>query len=132
MGRAGINKIVNLVERKKAQLVVIAHDVEPIEVVVFLPALCRKMDVPYCIVKGKARLGRVVHRKTATCLALAQINPEDRASLNKLLEAIRTNFNERYEELKRHWGGGILGAKSRARISKMERLKAKELAQRVG
>lgn len=43
----------------KAQLVVIAHDVDPIELVVWLPALCRKMGVPYCIVKGKSRLGQV-------------------------------------------------------------------------
>merc|ERR1711997_1139727 len=57
---SGINKVVNLVERKQAQLVLIAHDVDPIEIVVFLPALCRKMDVPYCIVKGKARLGQLV------------------------------------------------------------------------
>lgn len=37
----------------------IAHDVDPIELVVWLPALCRKMEIPYCIVKGKARLGAV-------------------------------------------------------------------------
>lgn len=43
----------------KAQLVVIAHDVDPIELVIWLPALCRKMGIPYCIVKGKARLGQV-------------------------------------------------------------------------
>jgi len=46
--------------QSKAQLVVIAHDVDPIELVVWLPALCRKMEVPYCIVKGKARLGSVL------------------------------------------------------------------------
>lgn len=46
--------------QNKAQLVVIAHDVDPIELVVWLPALCRKMEVPYCIVKGKARLGAVI------------------------------------------------------------------------
>lgn len=46
--------------QNKAQLVVIAHDVDPIELVVWLPALCRKMEIPYCIVKGKARLGAVV------------------------------------------------------------------------
>ena len=38
---------------------VIAHDVDPIELVIWLPALCRKMGIPYCIVKGKARLGQV-------------------------------------------------------------------------
>merc|ERR1712113_952935 len=62
----GLNHVTSLVENKKAQLVVIAHDVDPIEIVVWLPALCRKMGVPYCIVKGKARLGKVVHKKTAT------------------------------------------------------------------
>ncbi|MRB67564.1 hypothetical protein GH825_29775, partial [Bacillus thuringiensis] len=71
--RSGINTVTTLVEQKKAQLVVIAHDVDPLEIVLFLPALCRKMGVPYCIVKGKARLGRVVRRKTATCLALSQV-----------------------------------------------------------
>jgi len=34
---------------------VISHDVDPIELVVWLPALCRKMGIPYCIVKSKAR-----------------------------------------------------------------------------
>ena len=47
----GLNHITTLVEQGKAQMVVIAHDVDPIELVVWLPALCRKMGVPYCIVK---------------------------------------------------------------------------------
>ena len=66
----GINHITSLVEQKKAKLVVIAHDVDPLELVVWLPALCKKMDVPYCIVKGKARLGTVVPQEDRHCPVL--------------------------------------------------------------
>ena len=41
------NDVTTLVDKKKAKLVVIAIDVE---LVMFLPALFRKMGVPYCIV----------------------------------------------------------------------------------
>jgi large subunit ribosomal protein L7Ae len=75
------------------------HHVCVFQIVLFLPALCRKMGVPYAIVKGKARLGRVVYRKTATCLALHNVNPEDKPTLSKLVEAIKTNFNDRSDEV---------------------------------
>ena len=55
----GINHVVDLIEEKKAKLVVIAADVDPIELVVYLPALCRMQNVPYVIVKSKSRLGQV-------------------------------------------------------------------------
>lgn len=126
--RSGMNTVTSLVEKKKAQLVIIAHDVEPIELVLHLPTLCRKMGVPYCIVKGKSRLGRLVHMKTCSSLALTDVNAEDKANLGKLVEAIRTNFNDRYDEIRRHWGGGVLGNKSQARINRLERLKAREAA----
>jgi large subunit ribosomal protein L7Ae len=62
----GLNHVVGLIENKKASLVLIPNDVDPIELVVFLPALCRKMGIPYAIVKGKARLGTVVHQKVCS------------------------------------------------------------------
>lgn len=130
--RSGVNTVVSLVEQKKAQLVIIAHDVDPVEIVLYLPALCKKMGVPYCVVKGKARLGQVVRRKTATALAITNVNSEDKTSLSKLVEVCKTNFNERYEELRRHYGGGVLGPRSTARINKLEKLKARELQQKLG
>merc|ERR1711872_479476 len=75
--RHGVNSVVTLVEKKKAQLVIIANDVDPIELVLFLPALCRKMGVPYCIVKNKARLGRVARRKTTSCMAITQVESSE-------------------------------------------------------
>jgi len=121
---SGINKIVNLVERKKTQLVIIAHDVEPIEIVIFLPALCRKMDVPYCIIKGKARLGQLVDRKQCSCVAFSDIKSEHKQDLAKLVETVRTNYNERADEIRKHWGGGLLGAKSQAKLNKRLKLEA--------
>lgn len=130
--RAGANTVAKLVEQKRAQLVVIAHDVDPIEIVIWLPALCRKMGVPYCIIKGRARLGLLVRRKTCSCVALSAVDAGDRGNLTKIVETVRTNFNDRADELRRHWGGGQLGSKSTARISKYEKARAKELAQKQG
>ncbi|KAF8551308.1 60S ribosomal protein L8 [Imleria badia] len=108
----GLNHIVALIEAKKASLVVIAHDVDPIELVIFLPTLCRKMGIPYVIVKGKARLGTVVHKKTAAVLALQDVKSEDQRELATLISAAKANFSDKYEEQRRQWGGGIRGYKS--------------------
>jgi len=124
--RHGANTVTTLVEKKKAQLVVIANDVDPIELVLFLPALCRKMGVPYCIVKNKARLGKVVRRKTTTCLAITNVESSDRNALNKLVETVKTNYNERAEEIKKHWGGSSLGSKSQAKLNKQRKAQANE------
>ncbi|KAF7297904.1 Ribosomal-L7Ae domain-containing protein [Mycena chlorophos] len=114
----GLNHIVALIEAKKASLVVIAHDVDPIELVVFLPALCRKMGVPYVIVKGKARLGTVVHKKTAAVVALQDVKSEDARDLATLVSAAKANYSDKYEEMRRQWGGGIRGNKSTAMLRK--------------
>ncbi|KAK2119902.1 60S ribosomal protein L7A [Saguinus oedipus] len=127
----GVNTVTTLVENKQAQLVVIAYDVDPIELAV-LPALCRKMGVPYCIIKGKARLGCLVHRKTCTTVTFTNVNSEDKGALAKLVEAICTNYNDRYDEIHHHWGGNVLGPKSVARNAKLEKAKAKELATKLG
>jgi len=128
--RLGVNQITTLVEQKKAQLVIIASDCDPIEIVLHLPALCRKMGVPYCIVKGgRSRLGRVAKRKSISSLCLTSVNPEDKTTLAKLCETIKTNFNDRFDEIRRQWGGGQMGSKSKAKIAKLEKAKAKELMQ---
>lgn len=121
----GLNHIVALVEAKKASLVAIAHDVDPIELVVFLPALCRKMGVPYVIVKGKARLGTVVHKKTAAVVAIQEVRSEDQREFAALVSAAKVNFTDKYDETRRQWGGGYRGNKS----TQMMRKRAKAAGQ---
>jgi len=127
----GINHVTELVEKREARLVVIAHDVDPIELVLWLPALCRKCGVPYCIVKSKSRLGEVVHQKTATALAVTGVRNEDSGAFAKLVDSIKANFNERYEDLRKRWGGGIMGIKSQHKEEKKAKAIAAEERKRI-
>jgi len=123
----GLNHVTDLVETKKAKLVVIAHDVDPIELVVWLPALCRKLNVPYVIVKGKARLGHLVYKKTASVLAITDVKKEDSPKLEQLISNFRLQYNDDTTQ-RRKWGGGIVGIKAQHVIRKREKQHAKELA----
>merc|ERR1719236_187680 len=88
----GLNHVTSLVEEKQAKLVVIAHDVDPIELVCWLPTLCRKKEVPFCIIKGKGRLGQIVHKKAASCIAIQSVRQEDKNEL----ETLKKNFSAQF------------------------------------
>ena len=50
------------------------------------------MGIPYVIVKGKARLGTVVHKKIAAVLSLQDIKSEDKRELATLISAAKVNL----------------------------------------
>ena len=89
--KCGLNHVTYLVEQKRAKMVLIAADVDPIETVVFLPSLCKTMDIPYAIVPSKERLGKLANKKTCTCLALTDFK-ENAAELENLCKIFRERF----------------------------------------
>merc|ERR1712118_619986 len=127
----GLNHVTTLVENKQAKLVVIAHDVEPIELVCWLPALCRKKEVPYCIIKGKGRLGQLVNKKAASCVAFTSVNQEDKKDLDTLSTNFKAQFNDN-AEVRRRWGGGIMGIKSQHVMQRREKAIQIEQAKKLG
>ncbi len=72
------------------------------------------MNVPYCIVKGKALLGSLVHLKTATCLALVNVDASDEAALKSLQDSFMAKFNDNTES--RKWSGGVMGLKTQRKL----------------
>jgi len=126
----GLNHVTSLVEDNKAKMVVIAHDVDPIEMVIHLPALCRKKGVPFCFVRGKANLGKLVHLKTATCVALTEVRREDFVDLEQLGSLFKTQFNDN-AKLTRNWGGGIMGVKNQHMMAARKKLMEIELAKKA-
>jgi len=123
----GLNHVTTLIESKKAQLVIIAHDVDPVELVVWLPALCRKFDTPYAIVKGKARLGFLVHKKNASVIALTEVKREDQAALAQQITSFKALFNDNVND-RRKWGGGVMGVKANHVTRYRQKLAEKEAA----
>ena len=89
--KCGLNHVTYLVEQKRAKLVLIAADVDPIETVVFLPSLCKTMDIPYAIVPSKERLGFLANKKSCTCLALTDFK-DNAAELENLCKIFRERF----------------------------------------
>jgi len=52
-------------------------------------------------------------------------------SVRFLPSIFQANFNDKFEENRKKWGGGIMGSKSQAKTKAKERLIAKEAAQRM-
>ena len=109
------------------------------------------MGIPYVIVKGKARLGTVVHKKTSAVIALQEVKSEDQRDLATIISAAKANLyvtmfslfdfyvvvfflfangffysSDKYDEQRRVWGGGIRGNKSTQMLRK--RAKASGIA----
>jgi len=52
--------------------------------------------------------------QTAAALAITEVRSEDKSELSKLVQTIKEGYMDKNEEAKRHWGGGIMGAKAQA------------------
>jgi len=114
----GLNHVTNLIQRKKAQIVLIAHDVEPLELVIWLPTLCYKMGIPFAIIKGKAILGKLVGMKTATCVSLTKVKESDNLILETLKGRCKSQFNDRFLKLRKQWSKNVFGIKTKHRRKK--------------
>jgi large subunit ribosomal protein L7Ae len=53
----GTNEVTKAIERNEAELVVIAGNVSPEEIVMHLPSLAEERDIPYTFVPDKDELG---------------------------------------------------------------------------
>lgn len=89
------------------------------------PSVSLDGGVPAALARGKeTRLGHLAHRKTCTILTFTQVNSEDKGGLDKLVEAFRISYKDRYNEIHHHWRGSVLGRKSVSWIVQLEKKKS--------
>ena len=94
--RRGVNEVTKSIERKSAQLVVIAEDVSPEEIVIHIPALCKEKSIPYVFVKSKEELGKNAGiERPASSVAIEEPGAakEALASLLKKLPEVKPDGN---------------------------------------
>jgi U4/U6 small nuclear ribonucleoprotein SNU13 len=67
--RKGANEVTKTLNRSVAEIVVIAGDTDPIDIVMHLPLLCEDKNVPYIFIPSRAALGRAcgVTRSVIAC-----------------------------------------------------------------
>ena len=69
-------------------------------------------------------MGKLVHQKNATCVALTEVRKEDETELNNLSTAFRAHFNDN-KEIRRAIGGFKKGTKSQVKFDRVQAVKEK-------
>lgn len=85
--RVGTNEVTKSSERAEAKLVVMAEDVDPVEILAHIPMLCEEKRIPYLYVPKKQRLGQSVGlTKSAASVAVVEAG-EAKALLEELAQS---------------------------------------------
>jgi U4/U6 small nuclear ribonucleoprotein SNU13 len=53
-----VNELLKSITKSEVEVVILAADCDPLEVVMTLPSQCEEKNIPYCFVESKAALGR--------------------------------------------------------------------------
>ncbi len=64
--RKGTNEVTKAIERGTAKLVVVAKDIQPPEIIMHLPLLCKEKNIPCVEVPSKEELGAAAGLQVAT------------------------------------------------------------------
>jgi len=97
--KKGTNETTKATERGLAKLVIIAEDVDPKEIVMHLPILCKEKNIPFVYVPSKKDLGAAAGLRTQAA-SVAIIDPgEGKTLLNEIIEALE-KLNEENPENK--------------------------------
>ena len=85
--RKGANEATKTLNRGIAELIVMAADTTPLEIILHLPLLCEDKNVPYIFVESKDALGRAcgVSRPVIAC----SITSNENSELDKQIQVLK-------------------------------------------
>ena len=87
--RKGVNETTKAIERGIAKLVVVAKDVQPEEIVMHIPALCKEKKAPYIFVESKEELGKAVGLEVSTASVAVVEEGRGKKNVDEVVERIK-------------------------------------------
>lgn len=87
--RKGTNEVTKLVERGDAQMVIMAEDVSPEEILAHMPILCDEKNVPYAYVASKAELGKAAGMEKPTASVAIIDLGKGKPMLDEIVAAVK-------------------------------------------
>ncbi|CAC27033.1 SNU13 snRNP subunit homolog [Guillardia theta] len=85
--KKGANEAVKNIKKGKVELLVLASDSDPIEIVLHLPLLCEDRSIPYIFINSKISIGKAcgINRGIVACCIMESINLD----LNKQIKCLK-------------------------------------------
>lgn len=90
--KKGANESTKTLNRGISEVIVMAADAEPIEIILHLPLLCEDKNVPYVFVPSKVALGRAcgVSRPVIAC----SITTNEASQLKSTIESMKIKIEQ--------------------------------------
>merc|ERR1712118_455159 len=88
--KKGANESTKTLNRGISELIILAADTEPIEILLHLPLLCEDKNVPYVFIPSKQALGRAcgVSRSVIACSITSNEGSQLKGQIQKLKDSI--------------------------------------------
>jgi len=86
--KIGVNEVTKAIERGVAKLVLIAKDVDPVEIVMHLPIICEEKNIPYTYVATKKVLGEKTGIEVGTAAAAILEEGEAKKELEEIVKKL--------------------------------------------
>ncbi len=88
--KKGINETTKAVERGNAKIVVLAEDVEPKEIVMHFPSLCKEKKIEYAYVPKREELGKAAGLKVPTAAVAVVKSGSAEKELEKVIKKLES------------------------------------------
>ncbi|MCK5547913.1 MAG: 50S ribosomal protein L7Ae [Thermoplasmata archaeon] len=88
--RKGTNEVTKMVERGDANLVVMAEDISPEEILAHMPILCEEKGIPYAYVPSKQELGVACGLGTQTASIAVTEPGKGKSLLDSVVNAVKS------------------------------------------